>query len=305
MLAAGIVELIGMAGRASGVCRQGKWVVCLLGLVALLAGCAAPSVPPSSAGAPAAPAALPEDDDPLAVPLPDGLGTTAAPAAVAAHEEGWHPVPLPGKARTRYEATRKDGRAAWAAVSQRSASLWRKRMHVPAAELAEVSFSWWVQDLPAQGSVDVAERADASARVVFAFGGDPSRLPVRHRMMAELAELLSGEKPPYATLMYVWDTGLPVGSVVPSPRTDRVRKIVVDSGTGHLRLWRDHRRNLVEDFRRAFGEDPGPLTGIALMTDSDNTRSHATSWYGEVHLHGPAQATPRGDAPAAPPAATR
>jgi hypothetical protein len=239
------------------------------------------------------------DDDPLAVPLPSELTQPAQPAVQAPQAEGWHAVALPGKARTRYEHTRKDGRPAWAAVSQRSASLWRKRLHVPAAELAEVSFSWWAQDLPVEGNVAVAERADACARLVFAFHGDLSRLPARHRLMAELAEMFSGEKTPYATLMYVWDNTLPVGSVVPSARTDRVRKIVVDSGPGKLRHWRDHRRNLVEDFRRAFGEEPGPLTGMALMTDSDNTGSQATSWYGDVQLHGPTQPAPHSDPPAA------
>ena len=298
MLGSNLATTYRQGKGASSVCRQVRFFGFLLGLAVLLGGCAAPSPTPGAAGKPAP---LSEDEDPLAVPLPDELMSTTEPQAQPPQADGWHAVALPGKARTRYEATQKDGRAAWAAVSHRSASLWRKRMHVPAAELSEVSFSWWVQDLPTQGSVAEAERADASARVVFAFHGDLSRLPTRHRVMAELAEMISGEKPPYATLMYVWDTGLPVGSVVPSPRSDRIRKIVVDSGPGQLRLWRDHRRNLVQDFRLAFGEEPGPLTGIALMTDSDNTRSQATSWYGEVQLHGPAGAAPRGPTPAAAP----
>jgi hypothetical protein len=44
-------------------------------------------------------------------------------------------------------------------------------------------------------------------------------------------------------------------------------------------------RPLAADFRRAFGEDPGPLLSVGVMTDSDNTRSQARSWYGEVTLH--------------------
>jgi hypothetical protein len=82
--------------------------------------------------------------------------------------------------------------------------------------------------------------------------------------------------------MYVWESSAPVGTVIIDGRSDRVRKIVVDSGAAHLRGWRDHRRDLVADFRLAFGEDPGPLTAIALMTDSDNTRSRAEAWYGPV-----------------------
>ena len=84
--------------------------------------------------------------------------------------------------------------------------------------------------------------------------------------------------------MYVWANQAPVEEVVHSSRTDRIRKLVVESGGTNLRRWRRYRRNLVADFRRAFGEAPGPLLGIALMTDADNTGSTAEAWYGAVEL---------------------
>jgi Protein of unknown function (DUF3047) len=199
--------------------------------------------------------------------------------------DGWHEVRLPGKAATRYAWGQKDGRDAFAATSERSASMWRRHVKRAPAELADVSFSWWVQDLVAEASVSEVAREDSPARVLFAFDGDHSRLPARTRAMFELAQALTGERPPYATLMYVWDATLPVGSVIVNPRSDRVRKIVVDSGPAKLRQWRDHRRNLAADFRLAFGEDPGQLAAVGLMTDSDNTSSQAQSWYGPVQLH--------------------
>ena len=198
---------------------------------------------------------------------------------------GWQPVPLPGKLKTHYASARKDGRDAVAARAERSASMLRKRVEVPPAKLGDVSFSWWVDDLIADASVADAEREDAPARVFFGFGGDAARLSLRTRMMFDLAEALSGERPPYATLMYVWDARAAVGTVIVNPRTDRIRKIVVDSGPLNLRRWRDHRRDLRADFRLAFGEEPGPLLSIAVMTDSDNTRSNALSWFGPVTLH--------------------
>jgi len=124
-----------------------------------------------------------------------------------------------------------------------------------------------------------------SLRVLFAFGGDITTLPPRTRLMFDLAEALTGEKPPYATLMYVWDASAPVGTVIVNPRTDSIRKNVIDSSTKQLRRWREHRRDLSADFRLAFGEEPGALTSIALMTDSDNMRSRAASWYGPVEMH--------------------
>jgi len=197
----------------------------------------------------------------------------------------WHAVTLPGKEATRYERAHKDGRSAVLAVSNGSASLWRQRLEAPPAQLGEVSFSWWAQTLLERASVADIDREDATARVVFGFGGDHARLPLRTRMSFELAQALTGERPPFATLMYVWDATAPVGSVIVNPRSDRVRKIVVDSGPEGLRRWRDHRRDLAADFRRAFGEEPGPLQSVALMTDSDNTRGQARTWYGEIVLH--------------------
>ncbi len=203
----------------------------------------------------------------------------------------WQAVALPGKTATRYSWTQKDGRPALAAVSEASASMYRQHLQRAPDAIGDVSFSWWVQDLIADASVAHAEREDAPARVMFGFGGDMAQLPFRTRALFELAEVLTGEKPPYATLMYVWDAQAPVGSVIVNPRSDRIRKIVVDSGPAGLRRWRDHRRDLAADFRLAFGEAPGRLVSVAVMTDSDNTRSSASSWYGAVHLHEPTDAT--------------
>jgi Protein of unknown function (DUF3047) len=83
----------------------------------------------------------------------------------------------------------------------------------------------------------------------------------------------------------VWDTKAPVGSVIIHPRSDRIRKIVVESGSSSLRTWRSYRRDLAADFRLAFGEAPGALQALALMTDGDNTQSQLATWYGEIILH--------------------
>lgn len=211
-------------------------------------------------------------------------GCAAPPAPPPPAADGWQALNLPGKKATRYSWTHKDGRPALEAAADRSASVWRKRLEPALEPVGEVRFSWWVQGLIADASVADVDREDAVARVMFGFAGDTDRLPLRTRMKFELAQALTGEAPPYATLMYVWDSSLPVGTVVINPRSDRIRKIVVDSGPAQLRRWRDHRRDLAADFRLAFGEEPGPLTSMAVMTDSDNSRASARTWYGPVEL---------------------
>ncbi|MGS0757170.1 DUF3047 domain-containing protein, partial [Roseateles sp. GG27B] len=62
------------------------------------------------------------------------------------------------------------------------------------------------------------------------------------------------------------------------------RKIVVGSGKKSARSWQRLRRNVQADYQLAFGEPAGNLVNLAMMTDSDNTRSRAEACYGSILL---------------------
>ena len=79
------------------------------------------------------------------------VACTAPPRQPAA--DGWHEVTLPGKASTQYDIGRHQGREAVMARSERSASMWRRRLAVPASDVRDVSFSWWVHAQPQNASV--------------------------------------------------------------------------------------------------------------------------------------------------------
>ena len=209
---------------------------------------------------------------------------TAAPPQTPHWASTWQPFELPGKPSTHYAAQRADGRWVVHAQAQRSASMYRRSVRIEPEQLGNVAFSWKVRALNADADVRDVDTEDAVVRVLLAFDGDRSRLSPRNRMMFDLMQGLTGEPPPYATLMYVWDPQAEPDAVVLNPRTDRIRKIVLESGTQHLGQWREYRRDIREDFRRAFGEDPGALIGVALMTDADNTQGRAEAWYGEVRF---------------------
>jgi hypothetical protein len=128
------------------------------------------------------------------------------------------------------------------------------------------------------------DTSDSPVRLVLAFEGDRSKFSAKNAMLSELALTLTGEPLPYATLMYVWGTHRAPGSVIVSHRTDRIRKLVLESGPQHLGRWLDYERDIKADFEKAFGEAPGALVGIGIMTDTDNTRSQTQAWYGPVSL---------------------
>ena len=206
----------------------------------------------------------------------------AAQTLVPEWTSGWTPFVLPGKRATRYVPERHDGRWVVHAQADRSASMFRCQIHVEPTQLGGLSFSWKVAALVPGGDVRDSDAEDAPVRLLLAFDGDHADLSPRNQLMYDLMQSLSGERPPFATLMYVWDRQAPADSLVVNRRSDRVRKIVVESGPRHLGQWRTYERDIVADYRRAFGAEPGALISVALMTDTDNTQTRAEAWYGPV-----------------------
>jgi hypothetical protein len=96
--------------------------------------------------------------------------------------------------------------------------------------------------------------------------------------------LITGREAPYATLMYIWENKAAVGTVVPNTRTGRIQSVVVESGAVGVGQWRRYSRNIVDDYRKAFNEDPGRLIGIGVLTDTDNTGETVEAWYGDIQL---------------------
>lgn len=196
----------------------------------------------------------------------------------------WEAVTLPGKLRTAFRLEKHDHRDALSAHAQASASMLRQRLNVPADQLGRLQFAWQIDNLMAEADMGERDSEDAPVRLILAFEGDRGRFSAKNAMLSDLTEALTGEPLPYATLMYVWCNRRPVDSVIVNPRTDRVRKLVVETGPAHIRQWRQYERDVRADFERAFGEAPGALVGMAIMTDSDNTRGHVRAWYGDIRL---------------------
>ncbi len=210
---------------------------------------------------------------------PWALASCEAPGAGA-----WSTYRLPGKKPSEFSYQLVDGRAAMAATAQASASMLRRTVRVEPADLGSVKFSWKLPGLIQYADLALKEFDDSPVRVVLAFDGDRSKFSNKNAMLSELALLLTGDELPYATLMYVWCNACEANSVIMNPRTDRIRKFALESGPAKLNRWLDYERDVRRDFEKAFGEAPGALVSVSIMTDSDNTASLAKAWYGPVTL---------------------
>ena len=242
-----------------------RWVPLLI-CAGLMAGCATQPSSPVRAEVPH-------------LPSPQAFQTWTP-----AQQLTWLAVSFPSKKPTQYRLALRQGREGMQADAQSALSMLRQSVHVPADQLGALKFSWYVPELIAGADMGVRESDDSPVRLVLAFEGDRSKFSARNAMLNELVRTLTHEEMPYATLMYVWCNHRPVESVIVNPRTDRIQKIVVESGPQKLQRWLDYERDIRADFEKAFGEAPGPLVAIGLMTDSDNTRTNTRAWYGNVQL---------------------
>jgi len=196
----------------------------------------------------------------------------------------WEPFVLPGKVFARFDAADIQGRPALKVAAKRSVSILRQQLTSAPVQAGRLAFSWKIDGLALGADLTDAQYEDSPVRLVLAFDGDRSRLSPRTHRLSEITQLLTAEPLPFASLVYVWSNTEPVGTIVVNPRTDRIRKLVVESGAAHLGRWRDHERDVYADYLQAFGEPPGNLVALALMTDTDNTQSRLTAWYGALTL---------------------
>ncbi|ULX55199.1 hypothetical protein A9P79_25490 [Cupriavidus taiwanensis] len=196
---------------------------------------------------------------------------------------GWQPWTINrNKIPTTYSMAEVDQRVVVHAKADSSAS----GLYVPLRErdAGMLRWTWKTSGIIRNADNSHGPREDSPLRLFVAFDGDKGALPLKDQLMYEMARLTTGREMPYATLMYIWGGQRAEGAVVKNPHTDRVRMIVVDSGMKHANEWRCHERDLRADYRKAFGTDPGRVIAVGIMTDTDNTKSKAEAWYGDIAL---------------------
>lgn len=132
-----------------------------------------------------------------------------------------------------------------------------------------MSWKWNVIEFPSKGRGKETkegwlERDDYAARVYVIF---PSWIFINIKCIE-----------------YIWDEYLPEGKVMASPYFENIKLVVAESGKRNLNQWVQEERNIYEDYKRAFGRNPGYVGAIAIMTDSDNTLSTAEALYADIKV---------------------
>ncbi len=207
---------------------------------------------------------------------------SAAPEGTAL-PDGWKPLIFKKIEKHTVYTVVKDGDAvAVKAASEASSSGLTREIRIDPGEYPIVQWRWKVANVLKRGDVTKKEGDDYPARIYITFEYDSSKVGFFDKAKYESIRLFYGQYPPIGAINYIWESKAPKGTVVPNPFTGRVKMIVVESGAAGLNQWISEERNVYEDYKKAFGEEPPMISGIAIMTDTDNTGESATAYYGDI-----------------------
>ncbi|MCG6981959.1 MAG: DUF3047 domain-containing protein [Deltaproteobacteria bacterium] len=213
------------------------------------------------------------------------VGDFSAEKMIGSLPAHWEPLYFKSKEQhTDYSLVREDGQVVVKALADGSASMLRRKISIDPKEYPIIQWRWKVANILKKGNVYQKDGDDDPARIYVTFAYDPTKLGFFENIKYKLIKVLYGEYPPLAALTYIWASNAPKGLVVPNPFTDRAMMVVVESGAKNVNSWIDEERDIYGDYRNAFGDEPPMISGVAIMTDTDNTGESATAYYGDIRF---------------------
>ncbi len=211
------------------------------------------------------------------------VGAFSAAQAGGPLPEGWAPLTFRKiKNHTRYDLVSDAGVVVVRATSSAASSGLVRQIRIDPRRYPVIKWRWKVMNTYEKGDVTRKEGDDYPARIYIMFEYDPKKIGFFRKAQYTAARLLYGEYPPTGAINYIWGSKAKKGMVVPNPYTDRAMMIVAQSGKALAGTWVEEQRNVYEDYRNAFGEEPPFIGGVAIMTDTDNTGTSGTAYYGDI-----------------------
>ncbi|KAA0895492.1 DUF3047 domain-containing protein [Oryzomonas rubra] len=175
---------------------------------------------------------------------------------------GWKEQTVFGSKKSAYTFVQDNGKSVLMGKSHDSASGLLHKIDIDPKAYPIIKWSWKIDHTIKKGNERTKDGHDFAARLYVVF---PRGFFSRTR-----------------AIEYVWGNVLRKGESIRNPYSKNVVMIAVDGGDELAGRWTSHRRNFVEDYRAAFGEEAPKVGAIAIMTDSDNTHESATGYYGDI-----------------------
>ncbi|NBC66025.1 MAG: DUF3047 domain-containing protein [Bacteroidetes bacterium] len=193
--------------------------------------------------------------------------------------------PFGNKKEAVYEKDEKeDGTPVIKASSKEAISSVTTSLRADPFAFSFLEWEWKIEQVLESGVLGEKDGDDFVARIYVTFDYPVSELPLGQRIKYRFFKTFTSFDIPLRSLNYVWASKADIGTIEENPFTSWVKYIVVNSGNEKAGDWVSLKRNILEDYREAFGEEPREITGITIMTDSDNTEESTLAWFGKIIL---------------------
>jgi len=210
------------------------------------------------------------------------VGKFSANLSGSALPEGWKPLTFKKIPKlTSYELVKDGGSVVVKATSEASASGLIKEIKIDPKAFPIVRWRWKVENLLKNSDVSRKGGDDYPARLYITFEYDPDKVSFGKKLKFKAGQAIFGDIP-IAALNYIWETKTPAGTIVENAYTNFAQMIVVESGPKKVGMWVEEERNIYEDYKKAFEEEPPMINGVAIMSDTDDTKERATAYYGDI-----------------------
>ncbi|HYX82960.1 MAG TPA: DUF3047 domain-containing protein [Gemmatimonadales bacterium] len=187
---------------------------------------------------------------------------------------GWHMQTFRHRTPTRYCLVQDGGRVVLAATSHDSASALIADVDADYTRTPWIEWSWKIDHVIATARWGRKSTDDFPARVFVIFAD------VRRQSLFESLSTAGQAR----ALNYVWANDAVADPMAVSPYSGDVVMIAAEQGPSKAGTWITERRNIVDDFRRAFRRMPPPVRAVAVMTDTDNSHTSERTLYGDIRF---------------------
>jgi hypothetical protein len=203
--------------------------------------------------------------------------------------DDWKPLLFPDIPRHTHYSIESDGTTHYLkAASDDSSSGLIYRGKFNAYMYPKIRWRWKVDNLYTGEQVNkegAKAGDDYPIRIYVIFQYDPEQADPIQRLTYSLAKRRTGEYPPDSALNYVWASNFSSQPTMSNPYTNRSKMIFLEMGDALEGRWVEESVNILEDYRRVFGEDPPDTASLAIMNDSDNTGQSSVSYVQFIEVY--------------------
>jgi hypothetical protein len=198
--------------------------------------------------------------------------------------KGWKTTTYFNTSPTSYQVVKYRGEYVLKAEGIGTSSSLFKEVKAELNDYPIISWRWKISNVIRQAIETQEDRNDSAARVIVVFRSEPEGIPPWYGLEYLVKKIIRKNEPIGPRIEYIWGNRIQKGRIVDNPSVKHSKIIIVESGEKKANLWIREKRNLLDDYKAAFGTEPKGILALGIQTDTDQSNEGVTAYYGTIFL---------------------